>query len=316
MKKGVFMKYINIKSKKTGALIIISFVLILFLVIISFCIYENIKISENKTTEHEQIFGLTIDDSWYYDIELDDVIEGLKNLDIRPTVRIVMSDETPPEDYAELFASVAKYADIMACPVDSFEMGNFKDTEIYLARFKDSYKELSQYVTVWEVGNEINGTEWIKQEPELIIGKITGAAEFIKSKNGKIALTLYCTDSPRRDMTDWAEKYIPSELRETADYCFVSYYEDDNGDYLPEWEYIFKELGELFPAAYLGIGECGNTAENATQESKIDMARKYYLMPKCHERFVGGYFWWCWVEDCIPCEDNEIYEAFRSFAER
>lgn len=307
------MRNMKIKSKKATELIIISFVLLLCFINLSFCKYDNMKISKRKIIEHEQIFGLTIDDSWYYDIELQDVIEGLKNLDIRPTVRIVMSDETNPEDYVNLFRSVEKYADIMACPVDSFEMGNFKDTESYLARFKDSYKELSPYVSIWEIGNEINGTEWIKQEPELIVEKISCAAEFIKSKNGKIALTLYCTDSPRRDMIDWAEKYIPSELRESADYCFVSYYEDDNEGYLPEWKHIFKELGELFPAAYLGIGECGNTAENATQESKIDMAKKYYLMPKYHEKFVGGYFWWCWVEDCIPCEDNKIYEVFKSF---
>jgi hypothetical protein len=146
----------------------------------------------------------------------------------------------------------------------------------------------------------------------LIVDKVSFAAEFIKSKDEKIALTLYCTDSPRQDMIEWAEEYIPAGLTESADYCFVSYYEDDNYGYLPEWKSIFKELGKIFPTACLGIGECGNTAENATRESKIEMAKSYYQMPKHHERFVGGYFWWTWVTDCIPYQGNEVYEAIKS----
>ncbi len=139
---------------------------------------------------------------------------------------------------------VEKHADIMACPVDSFIMNNYEDEESYLKRFKDSYEYLSQYVSIWEVGNEINGTEWIRQEPELIIDKISSAADFIKEKDGTIALTLYCTDSPHRDMIDWSKRYIPENLIRSVDYCLVSYYEDDNGGYSPDWKNIFEELGK------------------------------------------------------------------------
>ncbi|HQC64897.1 MAG TPA: hypothetical protein PK459_07355, partial [Anaerolineaceae bacterium] len=121
-----------------------------------------------STPEAEQIFGLTIDDVWYDDIALEDILDGLKNLDVRPTVRIVMSSEIEPVDYINLFKSVAQYADIMASPVDSYVMNSYKDTESYLKRFTDSYESLAPYVSIWEVGNEINGTEWIKQSPELI----------------------------------------------------------------------------------------------------------------------------------------------------
>ncbi|MGI6765729.1 MAG: hypothetical protein ACOX4R_00780 [Lentihominibacter sp.] len=266
----------------------------------------------DDSKSHEQLFGLTIDDVWYDDVELDDVTEGMENLDCRPTVRIVMSGEIEPADYVEMFRAVEKHADIMACPVDSFIMKNYEDDESYLKRFEDSYEHLSSYVSIWEVGNEINGTEWIQQEPELIVDKICSAADFIKSKDGKIALTLYCTNSPQRDMIDWSREYIPEELAKSADYCLVSYYEDDNDGYSPDWENIFEELGEIFPKSYLGIGECGNTAEDATQNSKIAMVKKYYQMPKYHERFVGGYFWWNWVVDCIPHEGNKVYEAINN----
>ncbi len=304
------------KDKKSVPYKILFLVIILIFLALSFYKFVLMKNEGKSEEENDRIFGLTIDDTWYDDIELEDVVEGLKNLEIRPMVRIVMSDETEPKDYIKLFQAVGKYADIMACPVDSFEMKNYKDTESYLKRFEDSYESLSSYVNLWEVGNEINGVEWIKQEPETIINKISSAADFIKSKNQKIALTLYCTDSPREDMIEWAEKYIPKELTETVDYCFVSYYEDDNENYLPEWKSIFEELGTIFPKAFLGIGECGNTAENATQDSKIAMAEKYYLMPKYHERFVGGYFWWNWVADCIPYKDNRVYESIKSCGHR
>ncbi|HOH92323.1 MAG TPA: hypothetical protein PK791_03050 [Anaerolineaceae bacterium] len=266
-----------------------------------------------STPEAEQFFGLTIDDVWYDDIALEDVLDGLKNLEVRPMVRIVMSSEIEPVDYINLFKSVAQYADIMASPVDSYVMNSYKDTESYLKRFTDSYESLAPYVSIWEVGNEINGTEWIKQSPELIVNKVSSVAKFLKSKGEKIALTLYCTDSPHQDMITWAEKYIPEELANIVDYCLVSYYEDDNDGYLPDWESVFKELGDIFPVSFLGIGECGNTAPDATQESKIEMAKRYYQMPKPHERFVGGYFWWNWVTDCIPYKDNAVYDAIKSF---
>lgn len=269
---------------------------------------------DNAKKDRRWIYGLTIDDAWYDDIELDDVIEGLKNLGFRPVVRIVMSVEFEAGDYINLFKAVNEYADIMACPVDSSEMSSFDDSASYLKRFEDAYEKLSPYVSIWEVGNEINGTEWIKQDPELIVEKVFHAADYIKAKGGKISLTLYCTDSPAKDMISWARAYIPKELADSVDYCLVSYYEDDNEGYSPEWKSIFLELGNIFTHSLLGIGECGNTAENATQDSKIAMAQKYYRMPKQHERFIGGYFWWNWVEDCIPYQGNKIYEAMKSYS--
>ena len=288
----------------------VSFVLVLAVLAISLCQCDSVN---RSTPEAKQIFGLTIDDVWYDDIALEDVLDGLKNLEVRPMVRIVMSSEIEPVDYINLFKSVAQYADIMASPVDSYVMNSYKDTESYLKRFTDSYESLAPYVSIWEVGNEINGTEWIKQSPELIVDKVSSVAKFLKSKGEKIALTLYCTDSPHQDMITWAEKYIPEELANIVDYCLVSYYEDDNDGYLPDWERVFKELVDIFPVSFLGIGECGNTAPDATQESKIEMAQRYYQMPKPHERFVGGYFWWNWVTDCIPCKDNAVYDAIKSF---
>ena len=74
-----------------------------------------------------------------------------------------------------------------------------------------------------------------------------------------------------------------------------------------KWEDIFKNLEKTFPNSKLGIGECGNTAKNATNQSKIKMINHYYTMPKYTPNYVGGYFWWYWVQDCIPYKNNEVW---------
>ena len=87
-------------------------------------------------------------------------------------------------------------------------------------------------------------------------------------------------------------------MKEGLDYLFVSYYEDDNEGFAPDWSEIFTDLQSAFPASKLGIGECGNTAADATQASKKAMMRRYYTMPRYVKNYVGGYFWWYFVQDC------------------
>ena len=96
-------------------------------------------------------------------------------------------------------------------------------------------------------------------------------------------------------------------MKNGLDYVFISYYEDDNDGFQPKWEDIFKNLEETFPNSKLGIGECGNTSKNATNQSKIRMINHYYTMPKYTANYVGGYFWWYWVQDCIPYKNNEVW---------
>ena len=63
------------------------------------CLYGcgDVKKNIKKDVEkHSMIYGLTIDDAWYDDIALKDVVRGLKNLKARPTVRIVISKKIRP----------------------------------------------------------------------------------------------------------------------------------------------------------------------------------------------------------------------------
>ncbi len=255
------------------------------------------------------IYGITVDDSWYDDIKREDVIAAIRRMPVKPTVRIVMSEESSAEEYEELFSALHSVAFVMACPVDSYDMKDYEDESAYLRRFQDCFRVLAPYTDIWEIGNEINGVEWIGQKPELIVKKVESANTYIRSKGGKTALTMYYARPENQDLFHWMSEYLSDALKKQVDFALISYYEDDNEGYLPDWEKIFSEFEKVFPGAKVGIGECGNTAENATETSKIRMARAYYSMKKKSARDIGGYFWWNWVEDCVPRSGKRIYEA-------
>mgnify|MGYP000115138066 FL=1 len=77
---------------------------------------------------------------------------------------------------------------------------------------------------------------------------------------------------------------------------------------------MFQKLKSIFPNSKLGIGECGNSDSKATAESKIKMINHYYRMPRYTKNYIGGYFWWYWVQDAVFQKDgykiqNEINKS-------
>ena len=221
-----------------------------------------------------------------------------------------MSADTKPREYADLFERLHKVAYIMAEPVDSYEMNLYKDVESYKKRFEESKKYLGDYVDIWEIGNEVNGLDWIREDSEFIVEKIKAAYEAVDGDKAKVAITFYYENPEyNKDMFEWIRMYVPKDLMENTDYSLISYYEDDNEGYEPDWKEVFAEFEKLFPNAKIGIGECGNTASTADYESKISKINKYYKMPKCTDNYIGGYFWWNYVKDCVGEEKDRVYKA-------
>ena len=147
-----------------------------------------------------RIYGITVDDAWYDDIKTEDVVDAVRRLPVKPTVRIVMSRESSAEDYKELFSALHSVAFVMACPVDSYYMKYYEDEDSYRRRFQDCWRVLAPYTDLWEIGNEINGVEWIGQDPELIVKKVESANEYIRSMGGKTALTMYYARPEDQDL--------------------------------------------------------------------------------------------------------------------
>lgn len=261
------------------------------------------------TSPSRMLYGLTIDDSWEGTKRLADIVQALQRLPARPTVRIVLSKNRSPQSYRGLFKAIHRVADIMAQPVDSSSMQRYR-VERYQQRFAESYHHLSQYVTIWEIGNEINGQEWIKEDPRLTAAKVASAYRYIKDKRAAAALVPYYfpPGGSTLSMKDWLQTYLPDDLRQGVDYVLVSYYDDDNDGYQPNWQQVFAELETLFPQAKLGIGECGTPSEHAPLARKLELFRHYYAMPRYTPRYVGGYFWWYWAHDGVPYKDNPLWE--------
>lgn len=258
----------------------------------------------------DQLYGITVDDSWYDSVELDDIVAAIEDMPVKPIVRIVMSNDTEAKDYVDLFKRLHQVAYIMACPVDSYDMNQYDSVISYQRRFEDSFSHLSDYTDIWEIGNEVNGLEWIQQENSLITSKLEAAYQTIVAAGGQTALTFYYEKpNSQKSMFNWIEENIPNSMRQGLDYSFISYYEDENDGFQPQWQKVFKQFQALFPDSRVGIGECGKTALNASVESKISMAEEYYSMPKYTENYIGGYFWWYWVQDCLPHQRNRIYKA-------
>lgn len=257
-------------------------------------------LSQSQIPQEKPIlYGVTVDDSWYEDTDRTTVITALQQLPQRPTVRIVMSGDRTPKDYQTLFKEIDEVANIMACPVDSSEMKNYPDVDSYRNRFVESFQYLSQYTDIWEIGNEINGEGWLGTNQQLIADKMKSAYQFIHEKGAQTALTVYYTKPGQQkiEMLDWLPKYVPSDMRKQLDYLFVSYYEDDNEGYQPDWQSIFNQLEKQFPNSKLGIGECGYLLPHATTAQKKQRYQHYYTMPKYTKNYVGGYFWWFFVQD-------------------
>lgn len=261
--------------------------------------------------QHTQIYGITVDDSWEGEEKTEQIIEAIKAMKTKPTVRIVMSKDVSPKEYQSLFRQIHDVAYIMATPVDSYDMKKYSKAS-YLKRFQESYAALADYVDIWEIGNEVNG-DWLGNDA-LVAAKIYDAYKFIQSKQAESALTGYyfAPEKQKGTMEEWLKRYIQQDMKENLNYVLVSYYEDDNNGYQPNWKEIFEGLAKTFPHSGLGIGECGNTKENATIQSKVKMVTRYYSMPKYVENYVGGYFWWYWVQDAVPHEDNKVWQAINN----
>jgi hypothetical protein len=181
--------------------------------------------------------------------------------------------------------------------LDSFYMKKYS-LEAYKNRTTEYLDTLGDTVDIWEIGNEING-EWLGDIPS-VAAKMTAAYDIVKQRNKVAALTLYynedCWMYPSEEMFTWAEKNVPSRMKQGLDYVWVSYYEDDCNGLQPNWPAVFQKLGQMFPNSKIGFGEAGTNVAGRKEE----YIKRYYNMEINHPRYVGGYFWWYFKQDMVP----------------
>ncbi len=251
----------------------------------------------------ERRWGVTIDA-----IEpLPEIVDALAHLHHRPTTRVVFDEFVPASEYVDAVTQIAQVSDVMGELLDSYYVEQYS-VEAYRARAQEYVDALGDRVTLWEIGNEVNG-EWLcgpdaqsctAVQTAAVVAKLEAAFEVVDAAGGTTALTLYynldCWSSPDNEMFTWAAANLTPALRQGVDFVFVSYYEDDCNGLQPDWPAVFGQLASMFPDARLGIGECGTL----DPDRKLAMIHRYYGMEIDEPAFVGGWFWWYFLEDMVP----------------
>ncbi|QTQ17246.1 hypothetical protein [Treponema parvum] len=267
---------------------------------------------EQKTPS--PLYGITLDD--LSPSSIDGIIAAIRALPVKPTARIVIDADIEPSDFIPLLSRLHDVAYIMLCPCDSYDMKRYKTAESYKERFAECALHLARYVDIWEVGNEINGKGWTGGTDALNGRKAYAAWIYAHERGFKTALTTYMFKPGDQDisMENWLTEYIPSDMKDALDYVLVSYYDEDNDGKHEDWHTMFKNLYSLFPHSALGFGECGFPSPHKAGPSFDAQADAYYLMTPYNDRYVGGYFWWNWQEDCVPHKNNprwqKMYDNF------
>lgn len=255
----------------------------------------------------EKMVGVTVDS-----VEnLSGIVAALSELPVKPVTRIVFDERVPATEYKKAAEQIQTVSYVMGEILDSSAMKSYS-VQAYSARTSEYLKVLDARVDIWEIGNEING-EWLG-EPNAVAEKMIAAFDLVKSRGKTTALTLYfnegCFTEKSNETFTWARKHIPEKMKTGLNYVWLSYYEDDCSGLKPDWENVFRKLALMFPNSKIGFGEVGTRFS----EKKAEYIERYYGMKISHPEFVGGYFWWYFVQDMVPANRpllRKLKEAIR-----
>lgn len=252
------------------------------------------------------LYGVTVDDT----SRLSDTLAALRALPVKPTVRVVFSAGSSPTGYLPAVRQLAASATVMGELLDSSEETQVP-VDAMASRTRRYMAVLGQFVSIWEVGNEVNGN-WLGPYPD-VASRLIAAYNQVSEAGGRTALTLYanqfgpdhCGDGPAEATPEqFSSRYVPAPVRDHLNYVFLSYYPSQCGGLEPGNAQVRAEmlaLHALYPSASLGLGEVGLPAAVTTATTALArqvMAWAYSLDPGL-AYYVGGYFWWYAVEDAL-----------------
>jgi hypothetical protein len=262
----------------------------------------------NDVFKHEKIHGITIDNI----NDIDETAESLKKLYKPPTARIVFDGDKPASYYIEAVTKLNDAGFVMGELLDSYNFSNYTIGE-YDLRVNEYLAAFDKKIDIWEIANEING-EWLGDK-DTVVKKMINAFRIVNSKGKITAVTFYynsyCYQNEKNEMFKWINENVPQFMKDSLNYVFVSYYEDDCSGFQPDWQNIFDSLHLIFPNSKLGIGECGTNFP----EKKETYLRRYYTMEINTPNYIGGYFWWYYKQDCVPYT-KQLWKVLNSILEK
>lgn len=266
------------------------------IIILSILLITQISYSQ----ANRKMYGITIDAV----NNINNIITTISSHRYRMTTRVVFDEWIPAADYTIAVNKLDSVCIIMGELLDSYYVKDYSIAQ-YKARADEYMNTLGSKVDIWEIGNEVNG-EWLGHK-DSVKAKINYAYDKANQLQYHTALTLYynkdCWSNPQNEMFRWVNANISTEMKQGLDYVFVSYYEDDCNNLQPNWQQVFDSLHVIFPNSNLGIGECGTT-NAALKETYIN---RYYKMYITTPKYIGGYFWWYYRQDCVPWTTKPLW---------
>jgi hypothetical protein len=78
----------------------------------------------------------------------------------------------------------------------------------------------------------------------------------------------------------------------------------------PNWPADFTLLESIFPNAKVGLGEIGTSKVSAPLSVQTNMLKNKYakVLTPPSPRFVGGVFWWNYVEQMLPYTSSSYWK--------
>ncbi|AKZ27168.1 hypothetical protein [Ralstonia pseudosolanacearum] len=285
--------------------------------------------SAQATRPKAPIYGVTLDDV----SNINAIVASLTHLPYKPTVRVVFDPGTTAAQYYPALVKLHAVAYVMGEIMDSYYFPT--DLATYQARTQELVGTLKNVVDVWEIANEING-EWLRANPsgptatatsqEQAIGQMVGSAyDIVKGAGGLVSVTMYynddgkgtnCYELPMDSWRTWATNFLPARVRQGADYALFSYYPyQDCPGLSPTWTSDFKLLEQIFPVAKVGFGEIGTSSIYAPTSVQQSLIKTYYPIGTTQmasdPRFIGGYFWWNYVEQMLPYTTSTYWNLLK-----
>ena len=206
-KRYGLLKYRALTNKQS----LIGIVVILLVVITGFIIFTSHAATQLQISSKGNLYGITIENPQ----QIDKIVESIKNLSWKPTVRVVFqAEDSNPTAYVAYLQKLKPYANIMGEILDSEAMQSMPES-VYQKRVNDYVGQLDGYVDIWEIGNEINGS-WLG-DSNLRARNVGYAYDVVRSKNKPTALTTWydppsCVDSTY-EMIKWNKQYIQTESK-------------------------------------------------------------------------------------------------------
>ncbi len=273
-------------------------------------------------TPAQPLYGVTIDNIG----QIKTIVSAESTLPNRPTTRLYFSVSEPASYYRIAVSDVHAVSNVMGELLDSSD-ARYITTSAFQTRVQSYLSTLDSAVTIWEVGNEVNGN-WTGPYSDGS-AKLTEAYADVAARGATAALTLYANEFALDNCGDgtseltpvqYSEQYVPASVRDGLAYVFESYYPTQCQNTYPTNAQVATEMEQLhalYPNALLGFGETGlprpaNNRKLATAERVMSWA--YGLNPGL-PYYVGGYFWWYARQDAFTHKKlllTHLAAAFRS----